>query len=179
MNHSTALALTIALGLGCTGLAHATGTTAASSGSTTNTAVAVQKPGVWMQAPMKKSGSGVSVRWRLAAAPKVGEPVTMTLEFGGLRSIDGARFEVTGENVNLARATGMQALKAGPPQQQQVSFTPKAEGVYFINVFTEQAGRSSVVSLPVQVGKVGVKLEKPQTITTLPNGEKAVIMQSS
>ncbi len=173
MKHSTAFIL--ALGLGCASLAGATDARpAATAGS-----AAIQKPGTWMYAPLKKGGSGVSVRWRLAAAPKAGEPVTMTLEFGGLRSIDGARFEVTGENVNLARATGMQALKAGPPQQQQVSFTPKAEGVYFINVFTEQAGRTSVVSLPVQVGKVGVKLEKPQNITTLPNGQKAVIMQSS
>jgi hypothetical protein len=128
---------------------------------------------------MKKGGSGVSVRWRMGAAPKVGEPVALTIELGGLRSPEGARFEVKGENVNLARATGMQALKAGPPQQQQVSFTPMAEGVYFINVFTEQAGRVSAVSLPVQVGKAGVKLEKPGQTTTLPSGERAVIMPSS
>jgi hypothetical protein len=138
-----------------------------------------QKPGTWLQAPMKKGGSGVSVRWHMAATPKVGEPVTLTIELGGLRSPEGARVEVKGENINLARVTGMQALKAGPPQQQQVSFTPTAEGVYFISVFTEQAGRVSAVSLPVQVGKAGVKLEKPGQTTTLPNGERAVIMPSS
>ena len=68
---------------------------------------------------------------------------------------------------------------ACPSSSTQVSVTPTAEGVYFISVFTEQAGRVSAVSLPVQVGKAGVKLEKPGQTTTLPNGERAVIMPSS
>jgi hypothetical protein len=177
MTHTALTALACALltasALASTGPQSSAGPARASSHAN------AQKPGTWIQAPMKKGGSGVSVRWRMAAAPKVGEPVALTIELGGLRSPEGARVEVKGENVTLARATGMQALKAGPPQQQQVSFTPTAEGVYFINVFTEQAGRVSAVSLPVQVGKAGVKLEKPGQTTTLPNRERAVIMQSS
>jgi hypothetical protein len=172
MKHLTAYALALGLGLGAPAFSHE------GHAPSSTPQVSAQKPGTWMRAPQKKGGSGVSVRWRLAATPKVGEPVTLTIELGGLRSPQGASAEIVGDNVTLARPSGRLAFKAGPPQRQQVSFTPTAEGVYFINVFTEQNGRQGAVSLPVRVGKGGVKLEKPGTPTTLPNGEKAVIMPS-
>ena len=44
--------------------------------------------------------------------------------------------------------------------------------MYFINVTTTQAGRSSIVQIPIKVGAGAARLEKQGTVQTTPSGER-------
>jgi hypothetical protein len=43
-----------------------------------------------------------------------------------------------------------------------------------VNVITTQAGRSSIVQIPVKVGAGAAKREKQGTVQTAPSGERVI-----
>jgi hypothetical protein len=122
----------------------------------------------------KKGGSGVRVAYRIEGVPQANVPTTVTVEFSGISAPDGAIASFSAEDP--AVLTGVSTLPLKPKQTQSTSVfvTAAEDGVYFLNVTTTQAGRSSVISIPVKVGTGAPKLEKQGTAETTPSGERVI-----
>ena len=121
----------------------------------------------------KKPGSGVSLAYKVAPAA-VGAPVTLTLRFTGVSAPAGARVSIVADPGLAVQGDRSMALAAGAAQELQLQVSAAADGVYFVNVTTEQAGRAHVTSVPVTVGKGAVKLNKQGTLKPAAGGEPVV-----
>ena len=128
----------------------------------------------FVQIDTKKSGSGVRVAYRIDGEPQPGVPATMTVEFRGINAPAGAIASFGTEEPAVLTGPSTLKLKPGPPQSATVALTAAQDGIYFVNVTTTQAGRSSVVSIPVKVGAGGRRLERPGTVEITPSGERVI-----
>jgi len=122
----------------------------------------------------KKGGSGVNIAYRIEGVPQANVPTRITLEFSGISAPDGAIASFAAEEP--AVLTSGSTLTLGPKQTQTTSVlvTATEDGMYFVNVTTLQAGRSSVMSIPVKVGAGELRLEKHGTVETTPSGERVI-----
>ena len=121
----------------------------------------------------KKPGSGVSLAYKVAPAA-VGAPVTLTLRFSGVSAPAGARVSIVADPGLAVQGDRGLTLAAGAAQELQLQVSAAADGVYFVNVTTEQAGRAHVTSVPVTVGKGALKLNKQGTVKPAAGGEPVV-----
>ncbi len=127
----------------------------------------------------KKPGSGVDLAYRIDGTPAAKSPTALTLRFTGVSAPEGARVTITapdGLSIDGQRQRTLSAAAAA--QEMRLAVTAAADGVYYVNVTTEQAGRSHVTSVPVTVGKGQLKLQKNGNVQTMPNGERVVSMPS-
>ena len=121
----------------------------------------------------KKPGSGVSLAYKVPPA-SAGTPVTLTLRFSGVSAPAGARVAVAAEPGLTVQGERSLTLAAGGEQEMRLQVSAASDGVYFVNVTTEQAGRAHVTSVPVTVGKGAVKLNKQGTLKAAAGGEPVV-----
>ncbi|MBU6436387.1 MAG: hypothetical protein KGQ77_02585 [Betaproteobacteria bacterium] len=128
--------------------------------------------------PQKKNGSGVQVGYRLEGTPAVGQPLTISLQFHRVVASGGAAVRFTTDaGLQLAPwATQPLPLRTGQSNAQQIVVTPQSEGLHYVNVFTEQAGRSSAAAIAVQVGNKAPTMKSLGPVTTDATGEKIISM---
>ncbi len=131
----------------------------------------------------KKTSSGVAFQYKLLSVPKVGEPLRISVIFEGATSPNGANAEMKADReLTMAAPFAGKALAKGNSKQAQASntheitVTPQAEGLFFINVFTEQNGRSGAAAIAVRVGDKPLNLPTVGTLKTEANGEKVISM---
>jgi hypothetical protein len=98
----------------------------------------------------KKVGSGVDMAYQIDGTPAVGQPLTIRLSMSSPLDAD-VTFSADSA---LALQNPSQVLKAaaGQPGQHSITVVPQALGRYYLNVFSNAQGRSSAVSIAVQVG---------------------------
>jgi hypothetical protein len=106
-----------------------------------------------------KPQSGVTVTPVLPARIAVGETVVLQLQIGGVSDEAGAGVEVRDAATRALLLSTR--LAQGERRTLEVPYTGRADGMQFITVVTSQAGRATVLSLPLRVGSGELKL-KPQ-----------------
>jgi hypothetical protein len=154
-------------------------TLAADPAPVRNTSKSAPKP-VWVQAAAKHGGSGVSLRYSLAATLQPNVPAALQLQFAGI-SEDDASVEVRAPvGVTLTDANGAplasQSLPRGQITTLSLTVTAAVDGMQFIDVFTTQGGRGSAQSVPLKVGKGEMLLKKSGDLRIEPNGERVISM---
>lgn len=152
--------------------------------ASTNPSTAKSRPlGPWVQAPSKHSGSGIRLRYRTPDAVQPGEAITLELQFSGVTAPD-AQVELRGpEGSSLSAADGSAlsrvALPVGQTTTVAVRLVPTGDGLQTLDVFTSQAERSSVQSVPVKVGSGRKQLKTQGKLETTPSGEKVISLPST
>jgi hypothetical protein len=127
--------------------------------------------------PQKKNGSGVQVAYRLEGTPTVGKPLTITLQFDRVSDAEGGAVDFTTDSELVMNSSiTKKTLTAKRSTSQQIIVTPQNEGLFYVNVFTEQAGRKSAAAIPVQVGKTVAVMKTLGKVTTDANGERIISM---
>jgi hypothetical protein len=156
----------------------------AMAGDTTHlhTKTVKAKPG-YVRVPAKKTGSGVSLQYKLLSVPKVGEPLRISVIFDGVTSAKGANADMKADReLEMATPFSAKTLAKGSSKQAQASntheitVTPQAEGLFFVNVFTEQEGRTGASAIAIRVGDKPLNLPTVGTLKTDANGEKVISM---
>lgn len=138
---------------------------------------ALTKHTAWTRLPQKPNGSGVRVAYRLEGTPQVGKPLTITLQFNHVTHAGGAAASFTADSgLTLQTPDSLARLAQKQTTQQQVVVTPQAEGLFYVNVFTEQGGRKSAASIPVQVGTKRPVMKPLGPVTTDASGERVINM---
>ncbi|SCK36052.1 hypothetical protein VAR608DRAFT_3287 [Variovorax sp. HW608] len=130
-------------------------------------------------APMKSSGSGVAVQYRVDGTPEVGTTVRVVLSFDGVTDPAGAALRFTTEGGLAMGATTPAAvtLPSGQATTITVEVVPSAQGIAYLHVFTTQNGATSATSIPVQVGKAPAALPATGELKQDAAGEKIRSMQ--
>jgi hypothetical protein len=132
--------------------------------------------GGWQRTAFKPHGSGVEVAY--VAPPRLapGQTGTVRLHFGGVTAADGAiasvRDPVSGRTLLLLH------VASGEPREVDFAYTAPADGMQFLDVTTVQAGRTSVVSIPVPVGSGKLVLKSAGKLSISASGERVISMPS-
>ena len=131
----------------------------------------------------KKSGSGVAFQYKLLGKPTVGQALRISVLYDGVTSTAGAKATLRADSgltmdgsvqeKSLVRGVGKQAQQSNA---QEISVTPTAEGLFYVNVFTEQAGRSAAAAIPVRVGDKPLNLPTVGEVKTDASGAKVISM---
>lgn len=141
--------------------------------------LAVQAAGGPMTtAPMKGSGSGVEVQFRVDEAPQAGRPVSVLLSFAGVTDPAGAAVRLAADGgLSLAASETQRSLPAGQATTWTVEVVPAATGIGYLHVFTTQFGATSVTSVPVGVGKPAAATPGGEALKQGAGGEKILPMK--
>lgn len=130
------------------------------------------------RATVKKGGSGVSVAYRIEGVPQANVPTSITVEFSGVGESGDALASFSAEEPAVLTSAPSLTISSNQTSVANVLVNAPADGVYFVNVTTRQAGRSSVVSIPVKVGAGTPRLERSGTVQTTPSGEHVISLPS-
>ena len=127
-------------------------------------------------APQKPNGSGIVVRYRLEGTPAAGRTLAVDLALERIVGNDASvRFEAD-RGLRLPAGAAARQLTAGQKAALTVDVVPDAEGISYLHVFTTQDGITSVVSIPVSVGKAGATLPAIGDLKPTPDGDKIISM---
>ncbi len=127
--------------------------------------------------PQKTNGSDVRVYQALSNKAGLGKATTLTLRVDALAAGNSGSIKVLADaSLNAART--IEHALGSTNSVFTLSFTPKAEGLHYISVFTEQNGRNSVAQVAVQVGTVIQKASVNGTMVIDAKGEKIIEMKS-
>lgn len=147
-----------------------------------HTKAAKAKPG-YTRVAAKKTSSGVSLQYKLLSVPKVGEPLRISVIFDGVTAAKGANADMKADReLEMVTPFSAKTLAKGSSKQAQASntheitVTPQAEGLFFVNVFTEQEGRTGASAIAIRVGDKPLNLPTVGTLKTDANGEKVISM---
>jgi hypothetical protein len=125
--------------------------------------------------PQKKNGSGMQVAYRLESKPMKGQALTISLRFDHVNHPDGGSVDFsTDKELEIRSPAIRQVISAKRTALHQLVVTPQAEGLFYVNVFTEQAGRKSAAAIPVRVGQSSVVLNTLGPISADHRGEKVI-----
>lgn len=131
----------------------------------------------WQAVSGKHTGSGVVLRYAAPEKMAVGEAVTVRLQLSGVTAPDGATVEVRDR---AARATLITlSLARGEERTVDLPYTGRADGMQFIDVSTTQAGRMTVVSVPLRVGTGELKLKPEGQRRTTAGGEAVISLPAA
>jgi hypothetical protein len=122
----------------------------------------------------KRGGSGVHVAYRIEGAAQPNVPARITVELSGVTAQQGASASFSAEEPAWLRSAAALTLRPNQRHTATLEVTAPADGMYFVNVITTQAGRSSIVQIPVKVGAGAAKREKQGTVQTAPSGERVI-----
>ncbi|MDM0026777.1 hypothetical protein [Variovorax saccharolyticus] len=129
-------------------------------------------------APMKGSGAGVGVQYRVDGTPEVGRPVSVLLSFDGITDPAGASVRLSTQGgLSLVGTESTRSLPTAQTSTWTVQVVPAADGLGYLNVFTTQGGATSATSVPVPVGKPSAALPASQDLKRSADGEKILPMQ--
>lgn len=105
-----------------------------------------------------KPGAPVTMSYELSGTPSAGMPLTIRVHFtphvteGELK----IHYRADPDDLNLVANDASYTL-GKDDTSAELTVQAAHDGVYYINVFTELAGRARSFSIPVQVGKVSLK----------------------
>jgi hypothetical protein len=130
-----------------------------------------------MTTAMRKPGdSGVTLQFRLDAAPQLGRGTPIVLQFDGVTDPDGAtvRFKA-GEGLTLSGADTL-ALPAGKRTSATVTVVSEREGRAYLRVYITQKDAVSAISIPVQTGTAAPVMKSSGELKSTPDGENIITM---
>lgn len=122
----------------------------------------------------KRGGSGVEVAYRIEGAAQPNVPARITVELSGVSVQQGASVSFSAEQPAWLHSAAAVSLKPNQTNTATLELTAPSDGMYYVNVLTTQAGRSSVVQIPVKVGAGAPTLQKHGTVQTTPGGERVI-----
>jgi hypothetical protein len=120
----------------------------------------------------QKSGSGVSLAYRVEGTPSVGSPITIVIQMSS--SSDAMVFLRAGEGLTLANPGQQLQSLAGAVAEHSITVVPNAQGRYYLSVFSVANGRPSAASIPVSVGHGLAQLKPSGTVQVTPSGERII-----
>jgi hypothetical protein len=120
----------------------------------------------------KKGGSGVDMAYRIEGTPAVGSPLTIRVTMAS--SADAQVTLRADDGLTLNRPDQVLTALAGQTAEYTITVVPQAEGRFYLNLFSEAAGRGSATSIAVQVGKGAVQLKPAGNVQVLPSGERVI-----
>lgn len=129
-------------------------------------------------AAAKKGGSGVAVSYRIDGTPRAGGVANLVLQFSGITDPQGATIELSAEAPASLEGNKSIRLAPGSNDLANVAVNVPKDGVYFLNVFSQQGGRSAATSIPIQVGAGQAVMEKQGTGQVTKDGERVRSMPS-
>lgn len=130
----------------------------------------------WISAPQKYNGSGVDTRYRLGGTPALGQLLPISVELSRITAPAGAKVKYsTTPGLQLVSTPDLLPLSLDALTIHALKVIPQAEGLHYVHVFTEQEGKSSVIAIPVQVGKA-TNLPSQGQLKTTPSGDKVISM---
>jgi hypothetical protein len=124
----------------------------------------------------KKGGSGVDMAYRIEGTPEVGKPLTIRIQMTS--PVDAQAQVSAAEGLTLDASSKTMASPAGQSTEHTVVVVPQALGRFYLDVFTQAAGRASASAIPIQVGKGAVQNKLTGTTQTMPNGERVISVPS-
>jgi hypothetical protein len=140
---------------------------------------AATKKSSWVKLAQKHNGSGVQVRYSVPASLQAGQAATVRLQFSSVSAEADATAEIKAPaGVTLSGVAAPVTLPRGRTTTVEVQVFAAADGQYFLDVFTTQAGRSSAQSIPLQVGNAKPQLKTTGKAETTPSGEKVISLPS-
>jgi hypothetical protein len=131
----------------------------------------------YIQLPMKTNGSGVVVYENLSNKPALGRETVLTLKVNALAAGNVGEITVV-VPAALGNAQEIKQALSASAATLSVTFTPNAEGLHYIQVFTQQNGRSSAAEIAVQVGSTVQKTAVNGKLSTGAGGEKIIEMKA-
>jgi hypothetical protein len=120
----------------------------------------------------QKSGSGVSLAYRIDGVPSVGSPLTIMIQ---VSSTSDAQVLLRAPQ-GLTLTTPDQVLQsyAGQVTEHSVTVVPDVQGRHYLSLFSIANGRPSATSIPVQVGRGTVALKPGGAVQVTPSGERII-----
>jgi hypothetical protein len=126
----------------------------------------------FMLLPVKKSGSGVSMAYRIEGTPAVGSPLSIRIQMSS--PADAQVMLRADEGLRLMSPDQVLQSQAGLSAEHTVTVVPQAEGRFYLNVFSMANGRGSASAIAVQVGKGTVQLKPTGNVQVTPSGERII-----
>jgi len=127
-------------------------------------------------APQKPGGAGVKLEYRLDATPQPGQATPVVLQFDGVTEAEGATVRLSADKGLTLQGSSTLALPAGKRTTATVVVVSEAEGLAYLNVFINQGGGSSVVSVPIQTGTAAPTLKSSGEMKSTPGGDSLITM---
>lgn len=122
--------------------------------------------------PRKANGADVAAEYRLEATPQLGQALTITLHMLGSTT---SNYQVGVDSGLLLRSvSGNGVALANQKTVTSIVVVPQNEGLFYVNLYIEQDGKRSAVSIPVQVGISRGIAQKTMQVEA--NGEKVIVM---
>jgi hypothetical protein len=122
--------------------------------------------------PLKKSGSGVEMSYRIEGTPVPGSPLIVRLTTS---SRTDAQITLRGgEGLVVTNAGSVLVSAAGQVMQHLVQVTPQTQGRFYLYVESSANGRGSSNAIAVQVGKSDVQRKPSGNVQSMPNGERVI-----
>ena len=132
-------------------------------------------PSNLITAMQKPNGSKVDVRYRVDGGAAARQAATVTMIFDAATDSSATVRFTSDPDLQLTGVSGPVSL---PPGTSQVVLNaiPQRSGLFYVNVFTTQAGVTSVMSIPVRTGNIDPKLQKLGETNPAGQGERIISM---
>jgi hypothetical protein len=128
--------------------------------------------------PQKTNGTSVQIAHALSNKPAVGKATTLNLQIDALAAGTQATLKVAAAPSLGMTGGDVEKTIGAAASSLTLNFTPSANGLFYITVFTQQNGRSSTAQIAVQVGNEVQKPSVNGTLTTDGNGDKLIEMKA-
>jgi hypothetical protein len=116
------------------------------------------------------AGTGVTLAYVVKGNAAVGTPLTIDLE---LTTTADADITMTADKgLSMNPASPALRVAAGQKVLQTLTVTPQADGLMYVNVFSNGSGRFATKSIPLQVGDRTAQQKALSTVQTTPSGER-------
>lgn len=133
--------------------------------------IAPAAPG-YVALPLKKSGSGVEMSFRIEGTPTPGSPLIIHLTTS---SRTDAQIRLRGDDgLVVTNAGSVLTSAAGQVAQHRIEVTPQAQGRLYLYVESSANGRGSSNAIAVQVGKSQVLRKPSGSVQSMPGGERVI-----
>ena len=142
---------------------------AASGAASPPTALAA--PG-YTALPVKKSGSGVEISYRIEGTPTPGSSLAIQLTTSSQAD---AQIKLRGgEGLVMNGSNSVLMSAAGQVTQHRIEVTPQVQGRLYLYLESTANGRGGASAIAVQVGKTEVQRKPSGNVQSMPNGERII-----
>ncbi|WP_295980368.1 hypothetical protein [uncultured Variovorax sp.] len=127
-------------------------------------------------AARKPNDSGVAIQYRVEGTPRVGQAVTIVLQFDGVSDPAGATVRLTTDAGLYLATNNSLTLPAGQSTTTTAKVTADRDGLAYLNVFVSQGGATSIVAIPIQTGASAPAMKSAGEMNSSAEGEKIISM---
>ncbi|MDH6591688.1 hypothetical protein M2165_001577 [Variovorax sp. TBS-050B] len=130
-----------------------------------------------MTAAVQKPGrAGVTVAYRVEAVPQLNRATPVVLQFDGVTAPEGATVRLSADAGLRLQGSAELSLPQGQRTTATVHVVSEREGLAYLNLFVNQGGASSAISIPIQTGTAAPQLKSAGEIKSTPDGERIITM---